>query len=73
MDKAQTTFSQIDALAARLHDAKIRCCWIKSQWDDRRSKEPWGTDRHAGTPNDPWHDIAIAQAKAALEFYEETP
>ena len=62
---------EIDALAAVIHDAKIRECWHKSKWDERRAKEPWGDHkRHAGTPNQPWHDIAIAQAKAALNYME---
>jgi hypothetical protein len=64
------TFDKIDALARSLHEARIRYCWPKGLWDSRLAKEPWGTNRHIGSENQPWHDIAIAQAKAALEFLE---
>ncbi len=64
----KTNFHEIDAIAEVIHDAKIRSCYFKVQWDRQRAKEPWGEDRHAGTPNQPWHDIATDQAKAVLEY-----
>jgi hypothetical protein len=60
-------FPSIDQLAAAIHDAKIRCCWDKSKWDERRRIEPWEKPNRA-SPNQPWHDIAIAQAEAVLEL-----
>jgi len=30
----------VEAVARELHDAKIRSCWMKSAWDERRAKEP---------------------------------
>lgn len=70
--ESPTTFHEIDALAAVIHDAKIVSCYMKHQLEAQRSKEPWGENRHAGTPNQPWHDIAIDQAKAVMEFLNET-
>jgi hypothetical protein len=63
------SFPSIDQLAAAIHDAKIRCCWDKSKWDERRKIEPWQKPNRA-SPNQPWHDIAIAQAEAVLELLE---
>jgi hypothetical protein len=59
----------LDTLAAAIHDAKIRCCWDKTAWDDRRAKEPWEKPNRAA-PNQPWHDFAIAQAEAVLALLE---
>lgn len=64
-------FEEIDRLAAILHTAKIRCCYMKSQWESALAQQPWGENRHAGSLNQPWHDIATAQAKAALEYLND--
>lgn len=66
MSKTDTTLPSVDELAAVIHDAKIRYCWDKTAWADRRAKEPWAKPNRA-SPNQPWHDVAIAQAEAVLE------
>lgn len=53
-------------LAKKIHEAKIKCCWPKEKWDQRFKIEPWDKPNRA-SPNQPWHDIAIAQAEAVLE------
>lgn len=52
-------------LARIIHDAKIRCCWDKTKWDERRAVEPWNKPNQS-SPNQPWHDVALAQADAVI-------
>lgn len=48
-----------------IHEAKIIECWGKSRLAERLSKEPWDKPNIA-SPNEPWHDVALAQARAIL-------
>lgn len=56
-----------DELAAAIHDAKIRACWGSTKWDERRAIEPW-TKSNPAVPNQPWHDVAIAQAEVVMKL-----
>lgn len=54
-------------VAKAIHEAKIKECWGKKAIGIR---EPWEKENIA-VPNQPWHDVAEAQAKAAIKAMEE--
>lgn len=55
---------RINTLAQAIHEAKIRFCWGHNYVGNR---EPWALP-NASSPIQPWHDIAIEQAKAVLAY-----
>jgi len=66
---ANSCLPTVDDVAAAIHGAKIRCCWDRTAWAERRAREPWAKPNRA-SPNQPWHDVAIAQAEAVLVLME---
>lgn len=58
LDSAET----VEALAEAIHEGTMKEAW--GSWDSVHRK-PW-TKPNAASPKQPWHDMAYAQAKAAL-------
>lgn len=53
----------LERVAKAIHEAKLKECW---GWMGRTKREPWEKPNVA-SPSQPWHDVAYAQAKAALD------
>lgn len=58
-----------DVLARIIHEARIRECWGREAIGVR---DPWEKSNPA-SPNQPWHDIAIAQANAVIRALKVKP
>lgn len=62
---------EIINLAKILHDAHMQDCWItKEQIKKECDKFPIDLKPHTYTVQQPWIDIAIAQAKAVFKTYK---
>lgn len=68
------------AVARAIHLAKVRECSFpghdgQSGYDARLSREPWPEDRAEFTrlqqAGQPWIDLALAQARAALKAIDD--
>lgn len=59
---AEPTEEEIEDVARTIHEAKIKSCWPKAM---QAGREPWDKPNSA-VPDQPWHDIARDEAKAAL-------
>jgi len=62
----------LESVAEAIHNAKIESCWMKSAWEERKRKEPWGKP-NAASPDQPWHDVSRDQAKAAIHAVFSSP
>lgn len=56
-----------DEIARILHEAKMRECYMPGS--SLMDKQPWEKP-NAAAPNQPWHDVAIAQAEALMKVAE---
>lgn len=54
-----------EKLARAIHEARIKCCY-----GEVGKKDPWEKPNPA-SPNQPWHDIAYAQADAVLRMLKD--
>ncbi len=58
-------------LAKVLHDAKVEEMLFKDNWKREKDKFPEGLTSYKYTVEQPWIDVALAQAKAAIKCMSE--